>query len=174
MGPSNRLWSFRINLLQPSVLQGAWSGCAPVWSFMGCWGTTCFSEVFSTGCRGISFLVTPDHPLPLSDLNVHVAVSHFFSFLFLTTAVHHFLLFLKSVATDAPSAPLIGLSLDSSLSTLETAGTVSLWQGYSFWSLLTEFTSAVLATTKTWPCKINTHPNLGYGDSTKYSLPLGY
>ena len=71
------------SLLRASTCSGLGSSMgsrwrsAPLWTFMGCWGTACLTMVFSMGCRGIS-APAPGAPPPRPFSSLTLVSSYLF------------------------------------------------------------------------------------------------
>ena len=123
---------------------------------MGCRAKACLTIVCSTGCRGISAPARGTLPPALffTDFSVCRVVSLTYSHFSLPAAVlQDFFPLLYYVIPEALPPSLMGLTLASSGSVLETAGIGSIGHGESFWQLLTKNNPVPTPLPK--PC----HPN---------------
>jgi len=134
---------------------------APLWTSMGCSGTTCLTKVFHSDLQGrLSALASGAPPPPsfFTDLGVCRVISFTSSHLSLFTAISlqsFFLPLLKYVITEVLTLSLIGLALANSGSVLEPASTGFIRHGGSFLQLLTE-AAPIAPTTKNLPHKPRT------------------
>ena len=146
-----------IQLLQSGVLSMGYRWIpAPPWTSMGWRGTACLTVVGSMGCRGISAPARGTLPPALffTDFSVCRVVSLTYSHFSLPAAVlQDFFPLLYYVIPEALPPSLMGLTLASSGSVLETAGIGSIGHGESFWQLLTKNNPVPTPLPK--PC----HPN---------------
>ena len=112
---------------------------APVWSSMGCRETTCFTMVFSTGCRGIPALVPGAPPPPPCSLP-GAFLSHFSHFSLPQLLRRAF--YPMCIVTEATPVLVVGSALGRSGSVLGLVGSDCLHHGSSSWCLLAEDTLA--------------------------------
>ena len=134
-GPSHRLQSFEINLLQHGLSSSHHSlrkyPTSPVLGPPQTAGIVFFTVVFSTGCRRLSAL-QPGAPLLPPSSPTLVFAGLFLTLLSpLSSPTLAVVSFLKYAVTEVPPASLMSLVLAGGGSILEPAGTSSVWHGGS-------------------------------------------
>jgi len=137
------------------------TGCrwisAPLWTSMGCRGTTCLTMVFIMSCEGrLSAPASRAPPLPPASLILvpeELFLSHCLTLFSLPFYHIFFLPLLKYVITEALAPSLTSLALISVESVLEPPGIGFIRHGGSFSQLLTESTTISPPLPK--PCHAN-------------------